>query len=625
MCRRLFSILLALAAVLTAAITLPSTASAESEIVCPNQVPTGWIHTDSFYVWNVCGSGPNPPTVTQWEITRYDNLFRDDVLVVCVDASVPAGWAELGREVQFGRCGLRVGTNVPPNVKLIKCLNCPIRQNPPTPTPVTGSIDAVFPTGVVAGWARDPGAPGGSVTVHFYLDGPAGTGQFAGQTVANAFRSDVGAHAFAWTLPSGTFDDQQHSVYAYGIDLNPGETPRLLGSKTFRLPNRPIGNLESIDAGGRVSGWTLDPSLESYAVANRVRFYVDGFFVGEIVADLPRPDVNQSAGYPGDHGFRWPIPASLRDGGLHTLQALGSDRTGQADRELTGSPKTFQLTRPRAAVDVDADRSSDIGVWRPSTGTWWLQPSATGGNTAVAFGLQGDKPVPADYDGDGRMDIAVFRPAEGTWYILNSASGSVTITGFGLSADVPEPGDYDGDGHADLAVFRPSDSTWYVLPSTGGSYYGIPFGQAGDKPVAADYDGDGRMDIAVLRPNFNAWFIRSSATGAVTSRQFGAAGDRLAPADYDGDTRADIAVFRPAQGTWWIHRSLDDRDVAVSFGTQGDIPAAADYDGDGRADLTVFRPSTGTWYQQLSSTGAAVTTQFGLAGDLPLASALLPS
>ena len=155
---------------------------------------------------------------------------------------------------------------------------------------------------------------------------------------------------------------------------------------------------------------------------------------------------------------------------------------------------------PKSPADFDGDGDTDVSVFRPSTGTWFV----LGGSPAsVSWGVTGDIPVPADYDGDGNVDVAVFRPSNNTWYLRTNAPQSIV---WGTTGDIPVPADYDGDGVADIAVFRPSNGTWYLRTTSPRS---IAWGTTGDIPVPADYDGDADADLAVFRPGTNVWFLRT--------------------------------------------------------------------------------------------------------------------
>ncbi len=307
--------------------------------------------------------------------------------------------------------------------------------------------------------------------------------------------------------------------------------------------------------------------------------------------------------------FRWNTGADAAIGGAGTFLD-NVELVTSFSCQSVGVP-----TPSQARADFDGDRKTDLSVFRPSEGNWYLNRS-TAGFTGIAWGAPTDILTPGDFDGDGKTDVAVARrqfPGL-TYYILNSGNSTVTTVQWGATNDVPQIGDYDGDGKSDIAVFRFSNGTWYIRQSSGGTL-AVQFGGGFDVPAANDFDGDGRTDIAVFRSG--VWYIQRSSLGFI-GVAFGLATDKLVPADYDGDGKTDLAVYR--DGIWYLQRSGLGF-TGIAFGIPTDIPVPGDYDGDGKSDVAVYRG--GTWYINRSTAGF-LTAVFGINSDEPIPKQYIP-
>jgi uncharacterized delta-60 repeat protein len=301
---------------------------------------------------------------------------------------------------------------------------------------------------------------------------------------------------------------------------------------------------------------------------------------------------------------------------------LGGYCTANNDSIARFAVIRLQETRTKRFLDFNGDGSTEISIFRPSTGQWLISSSFDNQVTTVAFGTATDRPVPADFTGDGRADIAVFRPSTGEWFVLRSDTGTFYSFPFGTSGDVPVPGDYDGDQLDDAGVFRPSTGEWFIQKSTGGVII-TRFGLSEDKPVPSDYDGDFKTDIAIYRPSMGEWWVQKSSDSNIYAFQFGTSTDKPVPGDYTGDGKTDAAFWRPATGEWFILRSEDYSYYSVPFGLSDDLPTPGHYAGDDRYDLVVFRPSTNTWHIQMTG-GFYFYKEFGAAGDQPLPNLFVP-
>jgi len=294
--------------------------------------------------------------------------------------------------------------------------------------------------------------------------------------------------------------------------------------------------------------------------------------------------------------------------------------TFNIDNNISDAPVAAPAIAKNKPADFDGDGRTDISLFRPDNGVWYVANSSNSSYTYAGFGLGTDVLAPGDYDGDGKTDFAVYRPAESVWHFLTKAN-TYSSKQFGASGDVPVAADFNGDGKTDIALFRPSNGVWYIASSDSlGTFTYVQFGQDGDKPVQADYDGDGKTDLAVFRPSTGAWYVLRSSDGGFAATAFGISTDKPVQGDYDGDGKTDFGVFR--NGIWYLQQTTAGS-LTLQFGVESDIPMTGDFDGDGKYDIAVFRPSNGGWYL-LQSQNGFLGVSFGLSGDKPIPNAYLP-
>ncbi|HUR49371.1 MAG TPA: kelch repeat-containing protein, partial [Acidimicrobiales bacterium] len=176
--------------------------------------------------------------------------------------------------------------------------------------------------------------------------------------------------------------------------------------------------------------------------------------------------VNSGPGQPADlgaaagpDGLIYAIGGSQVDEGLRTVSVYDT-ATG------AWAPRSEPLTTPRAALGAARGRDGRIYAIGGSLNPFddnGPGPLATTESLQVGPNTCPSLPPVADFNGDRSTDIAVFRPANGVSYLRGQTPEAVA---WGAEGDIPVPGDYDGDKQSDLAVFRPSNGVWYLRGQT---------------------------------------------------------------------------------------------------------------------------------------------------------------
>ena len=104
--------------------------------------------------------------------------------------------------------------------------------------------------------------------------------------------------------------------------------------------------------------------------------------------------------------------------------------------------------------DWDGNGKDNIGYFSPESGFWRIDSNGNGVRNTCSidkcysgFGKLHDLPVAGDWDGSGKAKFGVFRPSTGQWFLDKNANGrhdscgtDICINAFGLPGDQPLAG-----------------------------------------------------------------------------------------------------------------------------------------------------------------------------------------
>lgn len=330
---------------------------------------------------------------------------------------------------------------------------------------------------------------------------PAGESEAGGlppEQRGTAFVAKVEASDSATFLPqliySTTFGGD--GTKAAGIAVDASDAAYIAGSSTGALPTTPEAFQTKF---GGVRDAFVAKVESTPADTTGLYDFVSNQFLLRNKNTTGGPDLTVVFGQAGDLPVVGDWDAdSITDAGVFR-PSTGQFLLQQGTQTLTINFVGAEGDLPMAG-DWDGDGFDTIGLFRtdPKLGTsFFLTNSrAVDGdfpNVDIQFvaGQPGDLPLGGDWDGDGLDTVGLFQPSTTTFFLFNAFVADAIAFQFGLPGVLPLAGDWNGDEIDGVGVYLPSTLNMHLTNDFGLSEFIFQFqARAGEFPLGGDWDGE---------------------------------------------------------------------------------------------------------------------------------------
>lgn len=461
------------------------------------------------------------------------------------------------------------------------------------------ALTAVAASGsVFAGWSGHADCVDGSVTVNAYITCTATFNAVSTYTLGAVVVNEVTA--------TGTAGGRIVSNPA-GIDCGSDCSEGYTVGKVVTLTAMPAAN-------SKFAGWSGDGDCNDGSVTmNASKTCTATFAINTVTLSVGKKGKGKvvSAASAIDCGSA--CSGTMVAGALVSLHATadpGFVFLGWSDGcSGTGDCTVTVSSNMTVTANFSLDLNDKIGVFRPSTGEWFLDRNGSNAwegcdvdlCAQLFTGAAEARPVVGDWNGSGVSKLGLFAADTFEWFLDANGNGiwdgcqiDVCSQAFGVPTDAPVVGNWTG-GEDRIAIFRPAETKWH-LDINGNETLesckidkcsGLSVYQPGDVPVAGDWSGRGTTQLGLFRPSTGQWFLDRNGNRKWNS------------------CKKDLCI--------------------ASFGSPGDIPLAGDWNGTGITQIGLFRPSTGEWFLDRNGNGHwdgadidLYVTGYGQAGDVPV-------